>query len=675
MSTKVTSIILFNFKSFYKLNYVDPPLWCEFMGIISENDSDRNDFIDAIKFVLGEKLSNFGYKSYADFMYKNSAGEKLQNDITFVSLTLLSPEGVTQDFARSIDDNKCTYIIDKEEYSDDEVYMDTLKKQFHIDIEKIQFHQGMVNTIINQSPIEMSKTFEELSKSIKFKQQYDNLKKEITICEAEISNLNDKIHPLLEQKDTLIRHAPGNKILCQLEEKFKERYYLFAIHQKEKCIKKIRDDRNHIWEKIQVISIAEIRNLLNKILKLKKTCELIAKPNGKLDANSIKIFNKLLESDAEGVDDIYDNLRIAPDKEYECKNYKENRLKLNEIVGIFIKEISDIKSFQGLQLIIEGGNFQLEERMDKIESLDVHAYETMVKFNQVLDLGTIYHKNHHTFLEGRTELFRQKGILIREAIDNNVESIGETLMKNIYKPIYEKREFDLDFSSLPDKLLNITDENEAEKMKNKLQENIDSVQKNIHKNAMTASKEKLDKLDNEMKIYVDKKTQMELQLENLYERFKISQLIRKEYFMKYLNSVEERINEVYASFTDKYDERVKIIINNENEPYLDGILFEFHGQLLSNLSKKNKIIAAISILFAQKLDSLKKSFLFINQLDNQLGEQHISCLMDYLGSTKLEHQIIFVQKYQQTKILRENAHTLIKIDRDEEGSLLRMRYI
>ncbi|KAL0128334.1 hypothetical protein PUN28_003545 [Cardiocondyla obscurior] len=253
MSISIDTIEIYNFKSYLGKIIIGP--LCPFTAIIGSNGSGKSNIMDAIRFALGDKLSALRVKCLGELIYGYNTDKGPVKDVTYVKLILkivdkIKDEVTKRNFIRKIYNNKTYYYIDDKivTYT---IYITELQNiGLNLKTQSFFVSQGCIEHFAMKSPKELTAIFEEISDSIMYKTDYENLKLKLLSAEEEVFFQHQiKKVKLNEKKYALMEKAEENKYL-QLEKQYNEDKLKYQL--------------------IQLVFIKnEFESLQNKMLKIK----------------------------------------------------------------------------------------------------------------------------------------------------------------------------------------------------------------------------------------------------------------------------------------------------------------------------------------------------------------------------------------------------------------------
>jgi structural maintenance of chromosome 1 len=182
----ITKLEIENFKSWSGSHTIEfKDLTC----VIGPNGSGKSNLLDAISFVLGvnrklrsnylRELISIGQHSCKVCVYfVVSNDDASQDSDSTIAQNDSVVHGKSVQFTRSVNSNNVSEFF----YNGASIS----QKQYHLELEKLNIlvkarnflvFQGDIESIANQSPKDLTKLMEQISGSLKFKEEYDDLKR------------------------------------------------------------------------------------------------------------------------------------------------------------------------------------------------------------------------------------------------------------------------------------------------------------------------------------------------------------------------------------------------------------------------------------------------------------------------------------------------------------------
>ncbi|CCK71147.1 cohesin subunit SMC1 KNAG_0G00910 [Huiozyma naganishii CBS 8797] len=186
---RLLGLELYNFKSYrgvVKVGFGES----NFTSIIGPNGSGKSNMMDAISFVLGVRSSYLRSSAVADLIYRGVVPEEEDDGEgegdgdahrAYVSAFYSKgPQESTVELKRTISKNgDSTYQIDRRQVTYKQ-YSEFLESQnILIKAKNFLVFQGDVEQVASQSPLQLTKLFEEVSGSAQYKKEYDLLKDQL----------------------------------------------------------------------------------------------------------------------------------------------------------------------------------------------------------------------------------------------------------------------------------------------------------------------------------------------------------------------------------------------------------------------------------------------------------------------------------------------------------------
>ncbi|CCE66192.1 hypothetical protein TPHA_0P00340 [Tetrapisispora phaffii CBS 4417] len=278
---RLVGLELFNFKSYKgvtKVGFGES----NFTSIIGPNGSGKSNMMDAISFVLGFQSSNLRSSTLKDLVYRDIAsadenefgedGERsayvkafYEKDGTVVELMRAITAG--RDSVYKIDNKTTTY----KHYSDFLAAENILIKARNFLV-----FQGDVEQIAAQSPRQLTKLFEEVSGSIKYKKEYEELKEKIEkLSESAAESAKNRRRIQGEMKIYEDGISKDEKYKKQLEVRDKLQVHLalwqlFHLEQEEKLsTKKLKEVKNKVMKLTDQVNEEEtnVKKAKNEVIK------------------------------------------------------------------------------------------------------------------------------------------------------------------------------------------------------------------------------------------------------------------------------------------------------------------------------------------------------------------------------------------------------------------------
>lgn len=280
-------IELENFKSYKGTIKIGP--FKSFTAIIGPNGSGKSNLMDSISFVLGESTKNLRVKKLSDLIHGAPIGKPVANraSVSFVysyekpnndmdensSAQSLSSDEFRKEikFTRNIIGSSSEYRIDGK-LSNSVDYQNELEKLgIYLKAKNFLVYQGQVESIAIKNAKEITLVFEEISRSIELKDEYEKLKVEMEKAELDTqTNFQKKRGVAAQKKEARIEKEEAEKYQ-RLRQEFREheqQLSLFQLYYNEKATEDIRGELEQ--RQIEIKSFELKRDKFEDEIKEKK---------------------------------------------------------------------------------------------------------------------------------------------------------------------------------------------------------------------------------------------------------------------------------------------------------------------------------------------------------------------------------------------------------------------
>ncbi|XP_022237917.1 structural maintenance of chromosomes protein 1A-like isoform X2 [Limulus polyphemus] len=280
-----------NFKS-YKGKQIIGPLK-PFTAIIGPNGSGKSNFMDAISFVLGEKTSSLRVKKLGDLIHGAPIGAPVS---TRASVTAVYGEtdGTEISFSRLVTGSSSEYRIDNKVVSHQEYASKLETLGINVKAKNFLVFQGAVESIAMKNPKERTGLFEEISRSVEHKEEYEQLRTEMMKAEEDTQFTYQKKKGIAaEKKEARLEKEEAEKYQRLKEELLQKKvqWQLFKLYHNERDIEQLAEDLAQKNKELERVS--RKRERIEEEIKEKK------KENGKLTRELTKIEQQIREAEIE----------------------------------------------------------------------------------------------------------------------------------------------------------------------------------------------------------------------------------------------------------------------------------------------------------------------------------------------------------------------------------------
>ncbi|KAL2743670.1 structural maintenance of chromosomes protein 1A-like [Vespula maculifrons] len=200
MRVHLQKIILYNFKSFCGEVIIGP--FQPFTTIIGPNGAGKSNIMDAISFVMGEKISSLRVSRLNDLISKKSDGTLMTHSAHVT--VIFEIEGRSKEFTRGIHNSSNIYKINNQVVKVEFYKHKLASLGLNIKSKSFLVFQGNIEAMCITSPKEISIMFDEISKSAELKSEYERLKNEMHEIDLDLRHIIQKKKCLLTEKKRLL---------------------------------------------------------------------------------------------------------------------------------------------------------------------------------------------------------------------------------------------------------------------------------------------------------------------------------------------------------------------------------------------------------------------------------------------------------------------------------------
>ncbi|XP_068808055.1 structural maintenance of chromosomes protein 1B isoform X1 [Struthio camelus] len=420
-----------DFKSWRGLQVIGP--FMRFNCIIGPNGSGKSNIMDAVSFVLCEKISNLRVKNVRELIHGAHVGKPVSSTAS-VKIVYCEENGEEKTFSRVIRGSCSEYIFNDKPVSRS-VYISELEKiGILVKARNCLIFQGTVESIAMKKPKERTQLFEQISNSWEHAEEYERKKKKMQQAEEDAQfNYNKKKNVAAERKQAKIEKEEAEHYQMLLEELNEQRIQLqlFQLYHNEKKIdflKKSLDEKNREARlKKDSLSRAEdeFRAKKKALGVLNRDQQHIEREMKTLEASLIQqkpLYIKAKENTSYQIKKVDVSKKSLRDKEKYCDKEKQN-IKELEI------ELSDIeKAWRAFEkkteekMLLRAAGVELEEsQLERYKELKEIARKKVATLTQQLEKLRWEQKAD----QERMTLHQRKKKEIEESIKQTVEQIEE----------------------------------------------------------------------------------------------------------------------------------------------------------------------------------------------------------------------------------------------------------
>lgn len=515
---KLLGLELNNFKSYkglVKINFGDS----NFISVIGPNGSGKSNLMDAISFVLGINNLQLRSSKLLDLIYMGSNTPR-NNESNSAHVTLFYKKDINSDtifqLKRSINYlGQSFYFINDEKISFTDYSSFLNEQKIILKAKNFLVFQGDIEQIASQSPKELTKLLENVSGSIQYADQYNELNDSLqnlnNLTNESIRNRRRIYQELKNYKENINKNNQYLKNL-RIRDTLIVNFQLWQLWQLYENKKKLIDSQKPISDQIyqanenletindKIKSIKEDFNIeYGKLIKLKNSFDSNKNKLEKLqfDNNLIHLPKKTLTKKICSLDNKNIDLQQQIDVQSEYIEKLNNQLKVvQRTKGKFEDELSNFnKNFNKYKLNNDDLNWYnslneifLFQRngnklIDKIAILKVDKDETISKIKQFT--SKIEHINDTIIKDLNMNLSNHKNklqtlkTLLNDKNSNNLNNLNKLKFLQTQLETNNKKEFDLNYK-LRETLLKIDELNATQRESNndkKLRENVISLKR------------------------------------------------------------------------------------------------------------------------------------------------------------------------------------------------------
>ncbi|EHB17583.1 Structural maintenance of chromosomes protein 1B [Heterocephalus glaber] len=261
-------LLVENFKSWRGRQVIGP--FERFTCIIGPNGSGKSNIMDALSFVMGEKITNLRVKSIQELIHGAHVGKPVSSSAS-VRIVYVEESGEEKTFARIIRGG-CSEFY----FGDNPV----TRSAYIAELEKIGIigkarnclvFQGTVELISMKKPKERTRFFEEISTSGELMEEYEEKKRKLQKAEENAQfNFNKKKNAAAERKHAKLEKEEADRYQSLLEElkTNKIQLQLFQLYHNEKKIHFLNVELEHVNRDLSVMKESHFHH--ENIVKAKK---------------------------------------------------------------------------------------------------------------------------------------------------------------------------------------------------------------------------------------------------------------------------------------------------------------------------------------------------------------------------------------------------------------------
>ncbi|XP_055251418.1 structural maintenance of chromosomes protein 1B [Moschus berezovskii] len=232
--SRLEVLLVENFKSWRGRQVIGP--FKRFTCIIGPNGSGKSNVMDALSFVMGEKIANLRVKNIQELIHGAHIGKPVSSSAS-VKIVYLEESGEEKTFARTIRGGCSEYRFNDNPMSRSAYITELEKIGIIVKARNCLVFQGTVESISMKKPKERTQFFEEISTSGELIGEYEEKKRKLQKAEEDAQfNFNKKKNVAAERKHAKLEKEEADRYQNLLEELKinKIQLQLFRLYHNEK---------------------------------------------------------------------------------------------------------------------------------------------------------------------------------------------------------------------------------------------------------------------------------------------------------------------------------------------------------------------------------------------------------------------------------------------------------
>ncbi|KAM6214656.1 structural maintenance of chromosomes protein 1B isoform 2-T2 [Rhynchocyon petersi] len=243
-------LLVENFKSWRGLQVIGP--FRNFTCIVGPNGSGKSNVMDALSFVMGEKIANLRVKHIQELIHGAHIGKPVSSSAS-VKIVYVEENGEEKKFARIIRGGSSEFHFDDKLVSRSAYLAELEKIGILVKARNCLVFQGTVESISMKKPKERTKFFEEISTSGELIGEYEEKKKKLQKAEEDAQfHFNKKKNVAAERKHAKLEKEEAERYQNLLEElkANKIQLQLFQLYHNEKKMNSLSIDLEHVKQEL-----------------------------------------------------------------------------------------------------------------------------------------------------------------------------------------------------------------------------------------------------------------------------------------------------------------------------------------------------------------------------------------------------------------------------------------
>ena len=305
-----------NFKSWAGKHEIE---FKSFTSIIGPNGSGKSNLLDAISFVLGVSK---GLRSV-------NVKELVTTGLDDCYVTLYCSN--SKIFTRKIVDQHSVYLLNNDKVSKQKYEAVLESMGVLVKARNFMVFQGDIESIANQTPKDLTLLIEQISGSLQYKQEFDELNQVL----QEKNELSHQMFKKKQQVGQELRVVQKQKVVIQKFEKLKNKrdntklkYWLLSAYELEKLEEELTME----------IELKSDSQLMEQLSQVKKTLKVKRQDLAQAQKQSIKLESLLKQTERK-------EMALCPEKVELGQEMEFNNNKISTLAG----ELQDLKSSRAKQ--------------------------------------------------------------------------------------------------------------------------------------------------------------------------------------------------------------------------------------------------------------------------------------------------------------------------------------
>ncbi|KAK2501625.1 hypothetical protein MC885_012770 [Smutsia gigantea] len=245
-------LLVENFKSWRGRQVIGP--FKNFTCIIGPNGSGKSNVMDALSFVMGEKIANLRVKNIQELIHGAHIGKPVSSSAS-VKIVYVEESGEEKTFERIVQAGGSEFRFDDNPVSRSAYVAELEKIGIIVKAQNCLVFQGTVELISMKKPKERTEFFEEISTSGELRGEYEEKKRNLQKAEEDSQfNFNKKKNLAAERKHAKLENEEAERYQSVVEELKinKIQLQLFQLYHNERKIHFLNTELEHVNRDLSV---------------------------------------------------------------------------------------------------------------------------------------------------------------------------------------------------------------------------------------------------------------------------------------------------------------------------------------------------------------------------------------------------------------------------------------